>query len=161
MAKLKTFAYRTVAVVHFTDQNWISKIIYCIRCEMVCKIGFTKWNTKIALVRASMVGRYYNKIFRTGADRHNSILMSLFLLVAETINKDKINPAKAVDKRSSMKKLVVKLKINTTNTSAVETNLVEVNKKSIPSLLTIIFIETWLNRHFNIMKSFFVLLWDK
>ena len=67
--------------------------------------------------------------------------MSLFLLVAETINKDKINPAKAVDKRSSMKKLV-KLKINTTNTSAVETNLVEVNKKSIPSLLTIIFIET-------------------
>ena len=85
---------------------------------------------------------YYNKIFRTGADRHNSILMSLFLLVAETINEDKINPAKAVDKRSSMKKLVVKLKINTTNTSAVETDLVEVNKKSIPSLLTIIFIET-------------------
>ena len=111
-----------------------------------------RWSVKLVLPSETQkshlyvppwsVVTYYNKIFRTGADRHNSILISLFLLVAETINKDKINPAKAVDKRSSMKKLVVKLKINTTNTSAVETNLVEVNKKSIPSLLTIIFIET-------------------
>ena len=29
--------------------------------------------------------RYYIKLFRTGADRHNGILMSLLLLVAETI----------------------------------------------------------------------------
>ena len=42
-------------------------------------------NRKIALSRASMVITYYIKLFRTGADRHNGILMSL-LLVAETTN---------------------------------------------------------------------------
>ena len=31
-----------------------------------------------------MVVTYYIKLFRTGADRHNGILMSLLLLVAET-----------------------------------------------------------------------------
>ena len=61
----------TVTVVHFTDQNWISKTVYCIRCVMVCKIGFTNWNAKIALLRASMVVTYCIKLFRTGADRHN------------------------------------------------------------------------------------------
>ena len=50
---------------------------------MVCKIGFTNWNVKIALLRASMVVTYYIKLFRTGADRYNGILMSLLLLVAE------------------------------------------------------------------------------
>ena len=54
---------------------------------MVCKIGFTNWNAKIAPLRASMVVTYYIyiRLFRTGADRHNGILMSLLLLVAETI----------------------------------------------------------------------------
>ena len=33
-----------------------------------------------------MVGTYYIKLFRTGADRHNGILMSLLLLVTETIS---------------------------------------------------------------------------
>ena len=42
-------------------------------------------NRKIALSRASMVITYYIKLFRTGADRHNGILMSLLLLVAEAI----------------------------------------------------------------------------
>ena len=74
---LEIFAYHTV--VHFTDQNWISKTVY--------RIGFTNWNTKITLLRASMVVTYYIKLFRTGADRHNSILMSLLLLVAETIKR--------------------------------------------------------------------------
>ena len=32
-----------------------------------------------------MVVTYYIKAFRRGADRHNGILMSLLLLVAETI----------------------------------------------------------------------------
>ena len=31
-----------------------------------------------------MVVTYYIKLIRTGADKHNGILMSLFLLVAET-----------------------------------------------------------------------------
>ena len=83
---LETFAYRTVIVVHFTDQNWISKTVYCIMCVMVWQIGFTNWNAKIALLRASMVVTYYIKLFRTRADRHNGILMSLLLLVSETIN---------------------------------------------------------------------------
>ena len=64
---------------------------------MVCKIGFTKdaklsnilgftnWNAKIALLHASMVVTYYIKLFRTGADRLNGILISLLLLAAETI----------------------------------------------------------------------------
>ena len=56
----------------------------CMRCVLVCKIGFANWNVKIALLRASMVVTYYIKPFRTGADRHNGILMSLLLLVAET-----------------------------------------------------------------------------
>ena len=34
-----------------------------------------------------MVVTYYVKLFRTGADRRNGILMSLLLLVAETIRK--------------------------------------------------------------------------
>ena len=55
------------------------------RCLMVCKISFTNWNAKVALLCASMVVTYYIRLFRTGADRHNGILMSLFLLVAETI----------------------------------------------------------------------------
>ena len=35
-----------------------------------------------------MVITYYIKLFRTGADRHKSILMSLLLLVAEIIIKN-------------------------------------------------------------------------
>ena len=77
----------TATVLHFIYQHWISKTVYCIKCVMVCKIGLTNWNSKIALLRASMVVTYYIKLFRTGANRHNSILMSLLLLVSETINK--------------------------------------------------------------------------
>ena len=40
---------------------------------------------KIALVRASLVVTYYIKYFRTGNDRHNGILMSLLLLLADTL----------------------------------------------------------------------------
>ena len=67
---LETFVYCTVKVVHFTDQ--ISKTVYCIRCV-------------IALLHASMVVSYDIKLFRTGTDRDNGILISLLLLVAETI----------------------------------------------------------------------------
>ena len=67
------------------SKNWISKIVYCFRCVMACKICFTKWNAKIALLRASMVVTYYIKLFRTGADRHNGFLMPLLLLVAERV----------------------------------------------------------------------------
>ena len=45
---------------------------------------FPAENGKVALLRASMVVTYYIKLFRTGADRHNGILMSHLLLVAET-----------------------------------------------------------------------------
>ena len=43
---LEFFAYCKVAMVHFTDQNWIHKNVYCTRCEMVCKIDFTKLKCK-------------------------------------------------------------------------------------------------------------------
>ena len=85
MEMLEIFAYRTVTVVHFTDQNWISKTVYWIRCVMICKIAITNWNAKIALLRASMVVTYYIKLFWMGADRHSGILMSLLLPVADTI----------------------------------------------------------------------------
>ena len=74
-----------LTVKHFTDQNWISKNFYCTRCVMVCKICCKNWNAKIALLCASMVVAYYIKLFQTGADRHNSILMSLLLQSAGTI----------------------------------------------------------------------------
>ena len=86
---LEFFACHTVAAMHFTNQNWTYKIVYCITCLMVCKTGFTNWNAKIALSRASMVVTYYIKLFRTGADRHNGIVISLLFLVAETISKGK------------------------------------------------------------------------
>ena len=35
---LEIFAYRGETVMHFTDQNRISKIVYCIRYVMVCKL---------------------------------------------------------------------------------------------------------------------------
>ena len=50
---------------------------------MVSKIGFANWNEKMTLLHASVVVTYYIKLFRTGADRHNGILMSV-LLIAET-----------------------------------------------------------------------------
>ena len=66
---LEVFAYRTVTVVHFTDQGCISKTVYLIRCAMVCKIYYTNWNAKVALLRSSMVVTYYIKLFRTGVNR--------------------------------------------------------------------------------------------
>ena len=79
MEMLEIFACHTA--VHFTDWKWISKTVYCIRYVMVCKIGFAKWNTKIALLGASMVVTYCIKLFQTGADRYSGILMSLLLLL--------------------------------------------------------------------------------
>ena len=86
MELLEVFAYHTIG--HFTDQNWSLKpcIVFhdCIRCVKVCKIGFRNWNPKNRTSVCVHGCSYYNKPFRTVADRHNSILMSLFL-VAETI----------------------------------------------------------------------------
>ena len=49
-------------------------------------ISSLKKKKKIGFERAPMVVTYCIKIFRTGADKHNGILMSLLLLVAETTN---------------------------------------------------------------------------
>ena len=109
MEMLEIFAYCTVAFMHFTDQNWIPKTVYCIRCVMVCKIRFTNWNAKIALLRASMAVSYYIIHFRTGGDRQKGILMSFFLLVAETISTEKLSLSyKFINKKyHDMKKLSV------------------------------------------------------
>ena len=48
------------------------------------KREFPVENRKIALVRASMVVTYCIETSRSGADRHNGILISLLPLVAET-----------------------------------------------------------------------------
>ena len=67
MEMLDIFAYN--AFLYLTDQNWISKTVYCIRCVMIRKIGFTNWNAKIALLGASMVATYFVELFRTGTDK--------------------------------------------------------------------------------------------
>ena len=67
----------------------VCKILSC--SEFPKKTGKYKalclYQAKIAILRASMVVTYYVKLFRIGADRHNSILMSLLLLVTETTKK--------------------------------------------------------------------------
>ena len=50
---------------------------------MVCN-WFYRLKRKMAVLRASIVVTYYIKLFRTGADRHSGILVSLLLPVAET-----------------------------------------------------------------------------
>ena len=92
---LQIFAYHTVE--NFTDQKSISRIVSWVRCVMAFKSGFTYWNAKIAFLRASVVFTYYIKLLRTWIDRHNGILMSLLLLVAETII-DKFKNAMTIDK---------------------------------------------------------------
>ena len=47
------------------------------------KRKFLVENGKIALVNACMLVTYYIKLFRTGAERHNDIIMALLLLAAE------------------------------------------------------------------------------
>ena len=58
----------------------------CIRCVMICKVGFIACNAKIALLHVSMLVTYYIKLFWMGANRHNTTLISLLLLVAKTKN---------------------------------------------------------------------------
>ena len=101
-------AYHIVTVVHVTDQNWISKTVYCIRCVMVCKIGFTNWNAKIAFLQASMLITYNIKLFRTGADRHNGILMSLPLFVAEANSKEQNILGVIIDNKLKSNKWICK-----------------------------------------------------
>ena len=72
----KLYIFELVWVTNFS-LNW--QFLYSWP-KRVLQIG----NGKIALVRAPMVVTYYIKLSRTGAERHNSILMSLLLLVAET-----------------------------------------------------------------------------
>ena len=43
-------------------------------------------NGKIVFLRAPMVVTYYIELFRTWTERRNGILMSILLLVAETVN---------------------------------------------------------------------------
>ena len=58
MEMLAIFAYRTVTIVYFTDQNRMSKAVHCIRYVMVYKNVFSNGSTKIALLRVSMVVTY-------------------------------------------------------------------------------------------------------
>ena len=56
---LKTFLYPTVTVAHFTDQNWISKNVNCIRCVMTCKVySYSKFPEKTEKTRKSKAFSY-------------------------------------------------------------------------------------------------------
>ena len=55
--------------------------------DQICpKREFPVENGKITLVCAFMILTYYIKLFLTGADRHNGILVSLLVLVAAAIS---------------------------------------------------------------------------
>ena len=43
----QNFVYRTVTIVHFTEQNWIPEIVYSIRCVIACKIGLQTETQKL------------------------------------------------------------------------------------------------------------------
>ena len=79
---LNIFAYPTVTVVYFTDQNWISKTVNCIRSVkyFIAPNSQRGWRKPanwmcFALLHASMVVTYYIKLFRAGTDRRNDILV--------------------------------------------------------------------------------------
>ena len=90
---LEICAYPTVALVQFTDQSRISenRAFYLLRIpeedweklQMERRFAFQA-NAKIALLCASMTVTYYIKLFRTGTNRHNGILMSLLLIKSVT-----------------------------------------------------------------------------
>ena len=78
--------------VNITIEFYILKLV----CVPNLSLNWQLWisdflveNGKTALVRASMIVTYYVNLFRTGTYRHNSILMSLLLLVTETISGSK------------------------------------------------------------------------
>ena len=83
---LQIFVYRKVAVAHILKTRTESlKTFIVLAMWWSSKLVLLTETQKIALLRASMVVTYYIKLFRTGANRQNGILMSLILLVAETI----------------------------------------------------------------------------
>ena len=84
MSEIFWVSYRNSRVFYRPESNLYAETLYCVRSVIVCKIGFPNRNTKLALLRVSMVVTCYIQLFQTGTDRHNGILMSLLLLVAET-----------------------------------------------------------------------------
>ena len=88
---LEICAYPTVALVQFMDQSWISqnRPLYLLRIpeedweklQMERRFAFQA-NAKILC--APMTVTYYIKLFRTRANRHNGILMSLLLIKSVT-----------------------------------------------------------------------------
>ena len=77
--------FSTTFEMFFCTTFQLKPTILIIFVQICLKTKFLVGNWKIAVVRACMVVTYYIKAFRRGADRHNGILMSLLLLVAETI----------------------------------------------------------------------------
>ena len=83
---LELFAHCTVTVVHFTDQNQVSKTMYIVSgvwwsVKLVLKSGMQK--SHFCLRPWSLLTILNFSEWQ--ADRHNNILMSLLLLVVETI----------------------------------------------------------------------------
>ena len=73
--------FKLVSIPNFS-LNWQLWGVFCLNLP---KKEFPVENGKVALVHSSMVVTYYIKLFCTGADRRNGILMSLLFQVAETI----------------------------------------------------------------------------
>ena len=100
------FQFKLTTLIFWTklsQKGWMNKmnitIEFCI-LQLVLVPNFSlnwqfwysgpNWPKKgipgLKLVRVSMIITYYIKLFHVGADRHNSLLMYLLLLLVETIN---------------------------------------------------------------------------
>ena len=90
--------YSSSRAFYKPEQNPWNRLL-CQGCH-VLKIDFTNWNAKIALSRAGMAVTYCTKLLRTTTGRHNGILMSLLLLVAEA-TRDAFAAAKLFVRSSS------------------------------------------------------------
>ena len=65
------------------QRKWTTPLDCAIRINLNTQFQLKLINRIFACVHDRS---FYNKLFRTGGDRHNGILMSLLLLVAETVN---------------------------------------------------------------------------
>ena len=86
---LENFAYSTASPVFYRPElNLQNRVLYkvCNGLQNILLLQSLKEdgeNRQMLCVLHS-VFTYYIKLFQTGTDRHNGILMSLLLLVAET-----------------------------------------------------------------------------
>ena len=96
---------------------------------MVCKIGFTNWNAKIALLRASMVVTYYIKQTKRysspSSRRNNDEFEKLIVELRAHMNnvREHTNAVAEVDARANMSGWISKTRVMSSNPRITSSNL--------------------------------------